>query len=57
MEAIVRFRSAIISLESELLAQASSLGKPGQTAAAQVKEILSSHIASESFLHPQEQAV
>jgi hypothetical protein len=49
MEAIVRFRSGIVSLESELLAQASSLGKPGQNAASQVKEVLSSYITSESL--------
>lgn len=47
MEAIVRFRSGIVSLEAELVAQASALGKSSQTAAAQVKEILSSYIASE----------
>jgi nucleoporin NDC1 len=49
MEAIVRFRSNIISLESELLAQAGAIGRPGQTAAAQVKEVLSAHINGEPF--------
>lgn len=45
LEAIIRFRSGIVALESELLAQASALGKPGNAAAAHVKEILSSYIA------------
>jgi nucleoporin NDC1 len=46
LEAIVRFRSSIVALESELLAQAGSLGKPSQVAGDQVKEILSSYIGS-----------
>jgi len=44
LEAMVRFRGSIVALESELLAQAGSLGKPGQVAGEQVKEILSSYI-------------
>lgn len=48
MEAIVRFRFNIVSLESELLAQASGLGRPGQAAAALAKKTLSACINSTS---------
>jgi nucleoporin NDC1 len=44
LEAMVRFRGSIVALESELLAQAGTIGKPGQVAGQQVKEILSSYI-------------
>jgi len=47
LEAIIRFRSSIVALESELLAQAGSLGRPSQVAGDQVKEVLSSYIGGE----------
>lgn len=47
LEAIIRFRGSIVALESELLAQAGTIGKPGQVAGEQVKEILSSYIGGE----------
>ena len=47
LEAIIRFRGSIVALESELLAQAGTIGKPGQVAGEQVKEILSAYIGGE----------
>lgn len=51
LEAIIRFRSSIVSLESELLAQANTIGRPGQVAATQVKQTLSSYIKGELLSH------
>ena len=50
LEAIIRFRSGIVSLESELLSQASSIGRPGQAAATSVKQTLSSYISGQSII-------
>jgi hypothetical protein len=50
LEAIVRFRGSIVALESELLAQTGALGKPGQVASEQVKEILSSYTGGKPII-------
>jgi hypothetical protein len=49
MEAIVRFRSAVISLENELLGRTSSLGRAEAAAAAEVKRLLAAPIGGESI--------
>lgn len=48
LEAIVRYRSALITLESELLAQCQTLGRGGEPAAIEVKRLLGEQIQGES---------
>jgi hypothetical protein len=50
LEAIVRYRSALINLESELLAQCQMLGRGGESAAGQVKAVVGEQVSGESHL-------
>jgi hypothetical protein len=40
LEAIVRYRSALLSLESELLARARTIGRGGEPAATEVRRLI-----------------